>query len=178
MLAAQAGLRTGGTVRLYYRQSPVDQRLAAVVGSQLKSVLGLQVEMKSYPISEFTKYRDDVMSKDASGLAFLPYGPDYPGAYTMLWPLLGGGEENATGFYNLGKWRNDTFDGTISRALRTATPADRTALFRQAEKVALDDMALIPLLNDTRVAMVRPGKYVRLEPDYDGDPTAATAALK
>ncbi|MEV0663891.1 ABC transporter substrate-binding protein [Actinomadura luteofluorescens] len=178
ILATQAGLRTGTAVRLYYRQSPVDQRLAAVVGSQLRSVLGLQVEMKSYPVSEFTKYRDDIMSKDASGLAFLPYGPDYPGAYTMLWPLLGGGEANATGFYNLGKWRNDTFDGTISRALRTATPADRTGLFRQAEKVALDDMALIPLLNDTRVAMVRPGKYVRLEQDYDGDPTVATAALK
>ncbi|MES9608994.1 ABC transporter substrate-binding protein [Actinomadura sp. NPDC000929] len=178
MLAAQAGLTSGTTVRLYYRQSPVDQRLAAVVSSQLKSVLGVQVEMKSYPVAEFTKYRDDVMSKDASGLAFLPYGPDYPGAYTMLWPLLGGGETSDTGFYNLGKWRNATFDGTISRALRTPTPADRTGLFKQAEKVALDDMALIPLLNDVRVAMVRPGKYVGLEPDYDGDPTAAAAALK
>ncbi|MGI5208210.1 ABC transporter substrate-binding protein [Spirillospora sp. CA-108201] len=178
MLAAQAGLGTGTAVRLYYRQSPLDQRLAPVVASQLKSVLGLEVEMKSYPVSEFTKYRDDVMSKDASGLAFLPYGPDYPGAYTMLWPLLGGGDASATGFYNLGKWRNGTFDGTISRALRTAAPADRGGLFRQAEKVALDDMALIPLLNDGRVAMARSGKYVRLEQDYDGDPTAATAALK
>ncbi|SNR92133.1 ABC transporter substrate-binding protein [Actinomadura mexicana] len=175
-LATQAGLKS--PVRLYYRQSPVDQRLAAAVGSQLKSALGLQVEMKSYPISEFTKYRDDVMSGDASGLAFLPYGPDYPGAYTMLWPLLGGGEESDTGFYNLGKWRNGTFDETISKALRTAAPADRTGLFKQAERVALDDMALIPLLNDTRVAMVRPGKYVGLELDYDGDPTAAAAALK
>ncbi|MEV3920644.1 ABC transporter substrate-binding protein [Actinomadura coerulea] len=178
MLAARAGLTTGTPVRLYYRQSPVDQRLALVVSSQLRSVLGLRVEEKSYPVSEFTKYRDDVMAKDASGLAFLPYGPDYPGAYTMLWPLLGGGEASDTGFYNLGRWRNDTFDETISRALRTATPADRTGLFKQAERIALDDMALIPLLNDTRVAMVRPGKYVGLRPDYDGDPTAATAALK
>ncbi|WP_141583488.1 ABC transporter substrate-binding protein [Actinomadura sp. WMMA1423] len=176
--AASAGLRTGSAIRLYYRESPVDQRLAQVVSTQLKSVLGLRVEMKSYPLAEFTKYRDDVASKDASGLAFLPYGPDYPGAYTMLWPLLGGAKSTGADFYNLGKWRNAAFDGTISQALRTPAPAERTRLFGQAEKTALDDMALIPLLNDARVAVVRPGKYVGLGLDYDGDPTVAAAALK
>ncbi|NDU74026.1 protein kinase [Actinomadura sp. DSM 109109] len=175
-LAAQAGLGPGTAVRLYYRESPVDQRLAQVVQSQLQSVLGLRVEMKAYPVAEFTKFRDDVMSKDASGLALLPYGPDYPGAYTMLWPLLGDEADNAN--LNLGRWRNDTFDAAISEALRTPVPAGRTEAFRRAEKVALDDMALIPLLNDARVSVVRPGKYVGLQPDYDGDPAAAAAALK
>ncbi|WP_149262292.1 ABC transporter substrate-binding protein [Actinomadura sp. K4S16] len=178
LLAIRAGLRPGTTIRLYHRESPVDQRLAAVVGAQLESLLGLRVEEKRYPVAQFTKYRDDVMAKDASGLAFLPYGPDYPGAYTMLWPLLGGAQSTDTGFYNLGKWSNASFNRTISQALTTAAPAERTALFRQAEKTALDDMALIPLLNDARVAVVRPGKYLKLGMDYDGDPTVAAAALK
>ncbi|WP_433473235.1 ABC transporter substrate-binding protein [Spirillospora sp. CA-142024] len=178
-LATQAGLKTGTAIRIYFRQSPVDQRLAEVVSAQLKSVLGLQVEMKAYPIADFTKYRDEVTSGDASGLAFLPYGPDYPGAYTMLWPLLGGGSTGSTDpFYNLGKWKNASFDGLMSGALKNTSPGGRTVAFQQAEKLALSDLAVIPLLNDGRVAAARPGRYTGLGMDYDGDPTVATAALK
>lgn len=179
-LASQAGLKTGDTVPIYFRESPVDKRLAEVVGQQLRSVLGLRVEMKSYPVAEFTKYREAVIAGDASGLAFLPYGPDYPGAYTMLWPLLGGDLIATSGnaYYNLGKYKNDRFDNLVSTALRTGPAQNRTELFKQAEKVALDDMALIPLVNDGRVAVLRQGEYVKLAMDYDGDPTVATAALK
>ncbi|WP_021593597.1 ABC transporter substrate-binding protein [Actinomadura welshii] len=179
-LASQAGLKTGDTVPIYFRESPVDKRLAEVVGQQLRSVLGLRVEMKSYPVAEFTKYREAVIAGDASGLAFLPYGPDYPGAYTMLWPLLGGDLVATSGnaYYNLGKYKNDRFDNLVSTALRTGPAQNRTELFKQAEKVALDDMALIPLVNDGRVAVLRQGEYVKLAMDYDGDPTVAAAALK
>ncbi|TDD79456.1 hypothetical protein E1293_23335 [Actinomadura darangshiensis] len=179
-LAGTGGLKAGTTVPLYYRQTTVDRTLAELVKQQLEGVLDVRVEMKPSPAADFVRYRKLVIDKGASGLAFLPYGPDYPSAYSMLWPLLGGelAAAESNDFYNLSGWKNDRFDGLISNALATASSESRTGLFKQAEKLALDDMALIPLLNDGGAAVLRPGKYTGLGLDRDGDPTVATATVK
>ncbi|MEU8800121.1 ABC transporter substrate-binding protein [Spirillospora sp. NPDC048819] len=178
-LAEQAGLKPGAKVNLYYRVSPIYRTLAEAVRNELQSTLGWKVELKPTPLAEFTQYRDTLVSDDASGLAIFAYGPNYPGAYSMLWPLLGGDlvatSENS--YYNLAGWKNGQFDDLMSRALRNRAADGRATLFKQAEKLALDDMALIPLVNDGHAAVVKSGKYVGLQMDYDGDPTVATAAL-
>ena len=64
----------------------------------------------------------------------------------------------------------------MGSALRNGSADGRSTLFRQGEKLALDDMALIPLVNNAAAAL-RSDRYVGLNLDYDGDPTLATAAL-
>ncbi|WUI02000.1 ABC transporter substrate-binding protein [Spirillospora sp. NBC_00431] len=179
-LAAEAGLEPGSRVRFYYRDSPIDKQLIEAVRNMLESVLGWKIEPRVIPLSEFERFRKDLVSDDASGLAFLPWGPDYASAYSMLWPLLGGTvvatSENS--YYNLSGWKNGRFDELIGTALRTQSADSRTSLYRQAEKLALDDMALVPLVHNGVAAVRRSNKYVGLEMDYDGDPTVATAALR
>ncbi|TMR06489.1 hypothetical protein ETD83_04575 [Actinomadura soli] len=179
-LAERAGLGPGSQVRLYHRASTADEKLVHAVRSMLQTVLGWKVDLRVIPLSEFERFRKELVADDASGLAFFSWGPDYPSAYSMLWPLLGGTlvatAENA--YYNLSRWKNPNFDNLISSALRTQPAGTRANLFRQAEKLALDDMALVPLVNNGAAAVRRNGKYVGLEMDYDGDPTVATAALK
>ncbi|WP_242886580.1 ABC transporter substrate-binding protein [Actinomadura litoris] len=175
-LAAQAGLKPGTKVRLYMQNLPAYQRLGTVVAAQLERTLGWEIEQRS---SDFSAYRKNVVAKDASGLAFFAWSPDYPTPYTMLWSLLGSTgvatEENS--FYNLAGYKNTRFDDLMYRAVRTVPEGPRADLYKQAEKVALDDMALIPLAELGRAAQ-RSDRYVGLELDFDGDPTLATAALK
>ncbi|WP_272497284.1 ABC transporter substrate-binding protein [Actinomadura terrae] len=175
-LAAQAGLKAGTNVRLYMQNLPAYQRLGAVVAAQLERTLGWRIEQRP---SDFSAYRKNVVAKDASGLAFFAWSPDYPTPYTMLWSLLGstGVATEANSYYNLAGYRNTRFDDLMYRAVRTVPEGQRADLYRQAEKVALDDMALIPLAELGRAAL-RSDKYVGLEFDFDGDPTLANAALK
>ncbi|MFS2292379.1 MAG: ABC transporter substrate-binding protein [Actinomadura sp.] len=179
-LARRAGLEPGTEVKLYFTESPINQRIAESVRNGLERTLALKIKMVPAPPGRLSAYRDILVSEDASGLAVFAYGPDYPGAYTMLWPLLGT-ENVATGDndrYNLSGWMNREFDILISNAVRTPDGAERTRVFGAAEKLALDDLALIPLLNDGYAAVAKTDKYVGLEMDYDGHPTVATAALK
>lgn len=179
-VARQAGLEPGTEVKLHFTESPINQRIAEAVRTELERTLALKIEMSVTPPARFPEFRDALASKDASGLAVFAYGPDYPGAYTMLWPLLGS-ENVATddnGRYNLSGWKNREFDTLISNAVKTSGEAGRNRLFGEAEKLALDDLALIPLLEEGYTAVAKTDKYVRLEMDYDGDPTVATAALK
>ncbi|GAA2158370.1 ABC transporter substrate-binding protein [Actinomadura napierensis] len=178
-LAQQAGLRPGTTVRLYLQQSTTNQPAAEAVAQQLKSVLGWNVETKLTPIADFTKFRSTVVADDASGLILFAWGPDYPAPYSMLWPLLGGTivATPKNDYYNLSGWKSQGFDDLISNAVRTSAASARTDLYKRAERTALDDMALVPLVYDGGGALVS-GKYVNLGMDYDGDPTVASAALK
>ncbi|WP_165950363.1 ABC transporter substrate-binding protein [Actinomadura sp. GC306] len=179
-LAGQAGLRPGAEITLHYRESPVYKHLAEAVRDALEDTLGWNVELKATPLADYDEFRESLVSKDASGLAIFAWSPDYPGAHSILWPLLGGTivatSENT--YFNYSGWKNDRFDDLMSRALRTPDAAARAGLHKQAEKLALDDMALIPLLNDGYAAVVRKDKYVGLRMDYDGDPTVAAAALR
>ena len=179
-LAEQAGLGPGTEINLYLRESPVYDKLAEAVQGALESTLGWKVEKKTTPLSDFEKFRETLVSEDASGLAVFAWGPDYPGAYSMLWPLLGGSVVATGGnsHYNYSGWKNDRFDDLMSRAVRTPDAGARAGLYKEAEKVALDDMALVPLVYDGYAAVVRKDKYVGLQIDYDGDPTVATAAFK
>ncbi|TDC83832.1 ABC transporter substrate-binding protein [Actinomadura sp. 7K507] len=181
-LAEQAGLKPGTEISLYFREMSVYPDLAALVKRDLETALRLRVVLKPTPVGsdQFDDFRKAVVSDDASGLVLFTWGPDYPSPYSMLWPLLGGDlvatADNS--YFNYSGWKNGQFDELMSTALRNPQAGTRTNLFKEAEKLALDDLALIPLLNDAHTAIVRKDKYTGLEMDYDGHPTVATAALK
>ncbi|WP_051300046.1 ABC transporter substrate-binding protein [Actinomadura rifamycini] len=178
-LAAEADLGSDTTVRLSYRTTGDEQKLAEAIRRRLEQVLGWKIEMKATPVTEYAEYRDGLVGDDASGLALFSWGPDYASPYTMLWPLLGGTlvATDDNDYNNLSGWKSGRFDEVMGQAVRTASGQERTGLYKQAEKTALDDMALVPLINEGAAALVD-DRYVNLEMDYDGDPTLATAALE
>ncbi|GAA4237490.1 hypothetical protein GCM10022254_49690 [Actinomadura meridiana] len=176
-LAARAGLKPGTKVPLHHPNVASYEPVAQAMAEQLRSTLGWNVELK--PV-EFADLRKTYSGSDAAGLALMSWGPDYPTPRTILEPLLGGRTAtlDASSNTNVNGWRNARFDDLLDRAARSPSADTRTSLYKEAEKIALDDLAIIPLMVNERVALVRKAKYVGLALDYDGDPTLASAALK
>ncbi|GAA2585506.1 ABC transporter substrate-binding protein [Actinomadura fulvescens] len=179
-LAEQAGLRAGTRLTIYARELPAYQRWAQLVRERLQQVLGWSVEIKTVEISKDEQLRKAVLGKDSPG-GLLTYGwaPDIPSGYGVLQPLLGGDQvaTESNQMLNFSGWRNQQFDEALANALKDPRPATRLNSLQQAEKLALDDMALIPLWSYVKASLAS-DKFTGLQMDYDGDPTLATAARK
>ncbi|GLW67243.1 hypothetical protein Arub01_54860 [Actinomadura rubrobrunea] len=175
-LAQAAGLGPGTRVNLYVRSIGTYRYWCEVVRQQLRQVLGWDVQLRVVDVQDFTR---EVTGKDAQGLIALGWRPDYPSAYSVLQPLLGG-DQIATadnGRSNYGGWRNAAFDKELANAIGARDEGARTRVLRSAEKIALDDMAIIPVWTDQWAALAS-DKFTGLDLDFDGDPTLATAARK
>ncbi|WP_067829445.1 ABC transporter substrate-binding protein [Actinomadura kijaniata] len=178
-LAAQAGLGAGTTIDLHTMDTGTQLPLAEQIGARLQNVLGWRVRLRTVKGFAYDKLRDQVTAKDASGLMISGWSPDYPTGSTLLRSVLGG-DQLATGdnaLNNYSGWRNARFDGLLDQVRRTPGDAERTRLTQEAEKIALDDMAIIPVVSGGGVAF-RSDRYIGLNPDFDGHPTLATAARR
>ncbi|MFF5260983.1 ABC transporter substrate-binding protein [Actinomadura viridis] len=178
-LASAAKVGPGTRVRLYVRNLPVYVRWAQLVEAQLERNLGWSVDLRVSGELDYVKFAKEVTSKDAFGLATFAWQADFPSAHNLLRSLLGSGENAAAGsdLTNLSGWRNGRFDQLLADIPRTADPAARLQRAREAEKIALDEMALIPV-TDTANSALRSDTLVGLDMDHQGDPTLSTAAFK
>ena len=74
------------------------------------------------------------------------WGADYPEPETFLNLVYGGvvpkGKDEES-YINLSRYANPAFDEVFSKALKISDVNQRYALYKQAEKIALDDAALI-----------------------------------
>ncbi|MBW8482161.1 ABC transporter substrate-binding protein [Actinomadura parmotrematis] len=174
--AQAAGLASGTKIDLFIRGEQTQTALGNAVARRLRSVLGWEVNVRSYETAKLTDFTKAITAKDANGLALLGWGPDYPSGASMLASLLGGGAGNTS---NYGGWTNADVDRLLTDArTAAATRAEQDAKALQAEKIALDQYALIPLLDYTWNGFAGTG-FTGLAFDYDGDPTlAATAATR
>jgi ABC-type transport system substrate-binding protein/serine/threonine protein kinase len=177
--AEAAGLGPGTKINLHVRQLPSYRRWAEVVKSQLERTLGWSVEMKVSADLDLRKWSRTLTSDDASGLATFAWRPDVPTAFSMLRPLLSGDlvADADNDRMNYSGWKDARFDHLIWEAPRTTDAAGMRQRLLEAEKRALDDMALIPLVHPASAAL-RSSKFTGLGMDFEGDPTLATAAYK
>ncbi|MDB6165039.1 MAG: extracellular solute-binding protein family 5 [Lacunisphaera sp.] len=83
-------------------------------------------------------------------LALVPAIPDYDGASDLFEQLLGGNPSNYP------HWSNAAFDRLVNEAGRLPEPTARNAAYRQAEKILLEDMPLIPLYFNAQNFLVSP----------------------
>ncbi|MFI0448739.1 ABC transporter substrate-binding protein [Actinomadura sp. 6N118] len=178
-LAEQADLKAGTRVTIYARELSSYRRWAELVQQQLQQNLDWSVEIKTVRLDD-KELRRTLLAKNAPG-GLLTYGwvPDYPSAYSALQPLLGGDqvatETNST--LNFSGWRNEQFDQALANAIKDPQATTRLNSLQQAEKLALDDMALIPLWSYAKAALAS-AKFTGLKLDHEGNPTLATTALK
>jgi ABC-type oligopeptide transport system substrate-binding subunit len=172
-LAATAGLGPGAKVTFVTRKNSSATAGNDEIERQVESVLGWRITQRVLDVAQFEEFRKAMTGGDATGMGRLAWVGDYPSAYDFLHSVLGGGQ--SAGYSD---WRDTRFDRLLSQAVATRDDADRDGLIRQAEKIALDDMALIPLWVMAQTRLVNTKKFTGLTTDYDGDPTLATAALK
>jgi oligopeptide transport system substrate-binding protein len=121
---------------LDYAASPVGDRLAAQISSHLAEV-GLKATPR--PHNE-AGYRALLNAGDQQ-LFCLVWLADFPRQQALLEPLLQSGtEDNQAGI------SDERLDGLLSEARAAARPASREALYAEAERRALAEMHLVPLV--------------------------------
>lgn len=150
--ALDAGLKELGkksiTIRLLYGtdESPMDQ-LATYLQNSFGKLKGLKIEMVA------TTKQDRIYNKQANGdydIACTRWGPDYGDPTTYLNLLLSGNSNN------YGKYTSKVYDETMNKAQAENDLTKRWALLQQAEKIALEDNAYIPVFEKGNAVLVNP----------------------
>ncbi len=114
----------------------------------LRDALGLTIEVISLNWPDFLA---GLVARRFPAYA-LYWGVDYPDPENLLWTLFGSeSPENYSGYYN------PDFDALMADARTTLDQAQRAAIYADAHRALLDDVAVIPLYFDRRTTLVRAG---------------------
>ncbi|MFJ3087420.1 MULTISPECIES: ABC transporter substrate-binding protein [unclassified Streptomyces] len=179
-LAKEAGLKPGTTIDIGYNTGAGHEEWVQAVAQQLEDVLGVKVKASGKPFAELLA---DQQKPGATGAYRFAWGADYPTPDNFLFPLLSTSSINkddsgkVTGD-NRGRYSNKKFDDLLSKARATKDLPARNELYKQAEKVAMDDVALIPLWNRTQLRLVNTKKFADVKMDFHEDPNLAELSLK
>ncbi|WP_432138691.1 MULTISPECIES: peptide ABC transporter substrate-binding protein [unclassified Streptomyces] len=179
-LASEAGLKPGTTIEFGYNTGAGHEEWVQAVKQQIEKVLGLNVKLTGKPFAELLA---DQQKPNASGMYRFAWGADYPTPDNFLFPLLATASINkdengkVTGD-NRGRYSNKQFDALLAKARATESEAGRNDLYKQAEKIAMDDLALIPLWNRTQLRLANTKKFADIKMDFHEDPNLAEISLK
>ena len=179
-LPAEAGLKPGDELHVAFNTGGGHEEWVQAVVQQLKDVLGLNVKMDSMPFKELLAAEQ---APAATGAYRFAWGADYPTPDNFLYPLLDSKSINkdASGKVtgdNRGRYSNPAFDALLAQARATKDGAARNVLYKQAEKVAMDDQALIPLWNRTQLRLANTKKWSNIKMDFHEDPNLAEISAK
>lgn len=108
----------------------------------------LNISVKPLPV-ELNAYTDE-LSQHQIQLGFIQWYALYPDPHNWLAPNL---LSNAP--HNESRWQNQTFDQLITEA-EQANGETRFALYQQAEQLALEEVAILPLDHETISAIIPP----------------------
>ncbi|MBL7140150.1 MAG: peptide ABC transporter substrate-binding protein [Planctomycetes bacterium] len=121
--------------------------IAQVLMEQWKKNLGLNVRVEQVEWKVFL----DVIHKLEYQIARAGWFGDYLDPNTFLDMFVTGGGNNETG------WSNGEYDALIEAAAREADLTRRKDLFRQAERILLREVPIMPIYYYTSAFLVRPG---------------------
>ena len=121
---------------LSYNTSENHKRIAIAVASMWKKELGVEAELFN---QEVTPHYNNLEQNDFD-IARAGWIADYNDAQNFLYLL-----ETRTGRQNYGRWSNPEFDSLMEQASTTTDMDERAALLRQAEAIAMENQAVIPI---------------------------------
>ncbi|MEV0403899.1 ABC transporter substrate-binding protein [Actinoallomurus sp. NPDC050550] len=179
-LAQQAGLPPGSKITFTSTDLATYTQLVTLVQNQLKQVLGWDVQVKRLNSAGFYP---DMSGKSAAGLYRLSWAADYPSAESVLDALLSSDNiqrknDGSISGTNYARYSSQAFDSALNTARATNDPTQRTQRLQAAEKVALDDMAIIPLYSHTQYRVADTTSFVGMDLDYTGFPVLTATAHK
>lgn len=137
-LLDRAGGWSGGTLKLHANLGGGHEPWLKLVGEEIREHLGIDYEL--CVDKEFADYFQQAKDKGYDGLFRRAWAPDYAAAASYLGPIL-----VSSGSVNQMFYDNPAFDELVAKADRAPTESEGLALYQQAEDVALEDMAIIPL---------------------------------
>ncbi len=123
--AADDGYDTTATIYYYFNTSATHQALAEAVQSDVKTVLGLNLELANQDWNVYTTG----LAENTFGLARLGWIADYNDAITYL-DLFSNGNS-----YNYGEWVSDEYTDLLTLAKALPGGPERDALLYAAEPV-------------------------------------------
>ena len=139
--------------------SPLDQTVAAALAAMLKEHLNVDVELLSKDSQGFTAALNAKPTEILLG--YVRYGMDYLDPSNMLSVWKGGGRHS---------WANPDFDSKLKEASEfLGDPAERIAMFQEAERILVADVPGVFVYHGTPVQFIKPwvkGEF--LAPDANG----------
>jgi len=139
--------------------NPLTGAVSQAVAGMLRSNLGIEVEVQDVDQDSFM---DALTAKPTEVLfGWVDYGMDFLDPFNMLSVWLSGGRHS---------WANPEFDQLVKDAASfTGDPAERTTMFRDAERILVEDVPGVFIFHGTPVQFVKPWvKGAALEPDANG----------
>lgn len=133
-------------ITLRYNTAEGHRQIGEAVQAMWREHLGIDVELENQEWKVFLKSLQAMEFQ----IARLGWIGDYPDPFTFL-ELLRAHNGN-----NHSNWSSPEYDALLDRANAQHDPAQRMALLREAEKMAMDAAPLIPLYVYTRTEMIKP----------------------
>ena len=122
--------------------------MSALASAGWKASLGALVRIESQDWSLYL----EKLQKDPPPLFRMGYCAVYPDAANFLYDGFHSGSE-----YNLTRWSNPAFDRLVEQASRENDVTRRRLIYQDAEKLLIEDQAvIIPILWTTRVSLTNP----------------------
>ncbi len=145
-LLAEAGYPDGLPIKVLYDDEPGIENLAAVL-EQVLGDSGFDVELVFQQRNAF--YGEFLLNHEftESGgwdIAPVTWYADYLAGRSYI-PILLDGRGYAAGTPNYGGYNNDELNGLIDEALAASTPEEAAALWAEADLLATEDAAWVPV---------------------------------
>lgn len=135
-------------------QDPSAVAAAHYLQQSWQTNLGLMVQLQAEELSRFSADLDALVADPAASniqMYLSVWGADYPDPQNFLSQQLRSGVGNNNGHY-----ANPNFDRLVDQADAERDLSKRIPLYREAEQLALDDVAWLPLYYGKATALVSP----------------------
>lgn len=149
-LLAEAGITDPSTVTVEILYNTNDQRKTAaqVIQQMWKQHLGINAQLHN---EEWKSYLKDMKQKNYRSLCRAGWVGDYLDPMTFLdMPMTNGP-------MNQGYWANPKYDELINKARMEPNAKKRLQHLSQAETILMEEMPLIPIYQQNRDYLVKPG---------------------
>jgi oligopeptide transport system substrate-binding protein len=129
------------TLELAYNTDGGHKEWMEAVGNNLRSALGITVNMKPY--EQFAAILDDLEQRKFTGAFRMGWAIDYPSAENFLTPIFGTGAIE-TGS-NYGGYSNKEFDELLVKGDTAKTAEESLKFYQQADDILIKDLPYIPV---------------------------------
>lgn len=133
-------------LRFLFEPSDPAKSAAEFIQSELSKLEGLNIEM----VSQEKNVRLKTQQNGDFDVVLTRWGPDYADPTTYLNVLLPGGS------FNFGKYPNEEYTEKLKEAADADTDEERWQLLKDAEKIAMDDVAVGPVFQTGASDLLNP----------------------
>ena len=162
-LLAQSGVKIAGVFPVYFAQGTGQEAWVRAVARDIAAVLGIDARATPLPAG--------LGSPPAAGATAVVRPMRYPTPDDFLASLVSSGGRDSTSGY-----ANASVDSLLAGAPSVADAGLRAARYQQAERLALEDLPIVPLFWQRSFRLARARSWKGLGMDAFGDPTLRSLA--